>query len=162
MTIDALSLRRVLSHFATGVTVLATRHRAGGACGLTANAFSSVSLNPPLALVCVDRATRSYPCLVESRAFTASFLSAGQADLAVRFAGKEDDKFDGVPVRTGVTGLPILEGAIGHVECELEAEHDGGDHAILVASILSAGRDEGLPLVFFESRYTTTAGHGPA
>ncbi len=172
MTVDPVSLREAWSRFASGVAVVATRHQDGGVCGLTANSFTSVSLDPPLALVCVDRGASTLACLREAGAFTASFLAAGQASVARRFTERRDDKFDGIPTRQGVTGIPILEGALGHVECLVEDEHPAGDHAIVVGRIVavSAGlsgaegegdggrSNAGRPLVFFRHGYTTTAG----
>ena len=153
MATDPLSLRRVLSNFATGVTVVSTEHLDGGYCGLTANAFSSVSLVPPLVLVCVDRATQTYPCLVSKGFFVASFLAAHQHELAVKFAERRDDKFDGVPHRLGITGAPILERAVGYVECRIEQELEGGDHAIFLSRVEEAGAEGGEPLVFFRGGY---------
>ena len=155
--VDPAVLRRAMSHFATGVTVVATRHLGGGACGLTANAFTSVSLVPPLVLVCVDRRSLTYPCLEANGFFAASFLSEGQHELSLRFAERRDDKFDGVPHRAGVTGAPILAGSIGHLECRTETEFPGGDHAIILASVVATEAGAGLPLVFFRGAYTTVA-----
>jgi flavin reductase ActVB len=157
MTIGPIALRTVMARLPTGVSVVSTEHLGGGACGLTVNALASVSLAPPLILVCIDRSTLTYPCLVESGFFAASFLAAGQGGLAVRFAERRDDKFDGVPHRTGVTGAPILEGSVGHVECEVESEIIGGDHSIFLSRVVAAESDGGAPLVFFERGYTTTA-----
>jgi 3-hydroxy-9,10-secoandrosta-1,3,5(10)-triene-9,17-dione monooxygenase reductase component len=157
MPVDPISLRAVMARFATGVTVVATRHLEGGVCGLTANAFTSVSLEPPLVLICVDRGSGTYACLQANGFFAASFLGSEQHPLSVRFSERHIDKFDGVAYRTGSTGAPILEGSIGHVECEVETEYPGGDHAIMLARVVDAGADEGLPLVFFRSDYTTIA-----
>jgi 3-hydroxy-9,10-secoandrosta-1,3,5(10)-triene-9,17-dione monooxygenase reductase component len=153
--VDPAVLRKAMSHFATGVTVVATRHVGGGVCGLTANAFTSVSLVPPLVLVCVDRRSLTYPCLEANGFFAASFLSDGQHALSLRFAERRDDKFDGVPYRTGVTGAPILTDSIGHLECRTSTDFAGGDHAIILARVVAAEAGEGMPLVFFRGAYTT-------
>ena len=156
MTVDPIALRKVASNFATGVTIVSTKHVGGGGCGLTVNAFASVSLEPPLVLVSVDRGALTYPCLRAAGVFAASFLSSGQRDLAIRFAERREDKFDGVAFSGGVTGAPILEGSIGHVECEVEQEYAGGDHALFLGRVVSAAAsDEGEPLVFFRRAYTT-------
>ena len=154
---DPITFRRVMGHFATGVTVVATQHLGGGMCGLTANAFTSLSLSPPLVLVCVDRSSLTFPCIQASGRFTASVLSAGQHQSSLRFAERREGKFDGIPFRAGLTGMPILEGSLAHLECEVEAEYSGGDHVILVARVIDAGSSEGLPLVFFRGGYTTIA-----
>ena len=91
MTIDPLHLRRVLSRFPTGVTVVGTRHRPDGVCGLTVNAFASVSLEPPLVLVCVDRSSNTHGCIEASGVFTVNILATGHEDLATSFARKGDD-----------------------------------------------------------------------
>jgi 3-hydroxy-9,10-secoandrosta-1,3,5(10)-triene-9,17-dione monooxygenase reductase component len=159
-SVDPISLRRVLGHFATGVAVVGTRHLEGGVCGLTANAFTSVSLSPPLVLVCVDRTSNSYPCLRQNGFFTASFLASDQHPVSVRFAEKREDKFEGIPYRPGTGGAPIVEGAVGFVECTVQAEYAGGDHGIFVAHVTNAGSADGLPLVFFRGGYTTVVGPG--
>jgi len=154
---DPVSLRRVMGHFATGVTVVGTTHLGGGVCGLTANAFTSLSLSPPLALVCVDRSSLTFPCIQASGRFAANVLSADQHLASLRFAERREGKFDGIGYRVGVTGMPILEGALAHLECEVEAEYPGGDHVILVARVIEAAAQGGLPLVFFRGGYTTIA-----
>jgi len=101
-----------------------------------ARAFAPVSLDPPLVLVCVDRSANTYGCLITNGFFAVSFLSAEQHPVSGRFAQRRDDKFDVVRFRLGVTGAPILEDAVGHVECTVEAEHPGGDHGIVVGRVV--------------------------
>jgi flavin reductase (DIM6/NTAB) family NADH-FMN oxidoreductase RutF len=161
MVVDHTSLRGVLSRFATGVTVVATLHRGGGVCGLTANAFTSVSLDPPLVLVCVDRNSNTYGCIQRFGFFAASFLAQGQHDLSHRFAQRRDDKFEVVEYRTGSTGAPILAGSVGSVEALIEAEYPGGDHGIFLARVVAAEAGNGLPLVFYRGSYTTVASESP-
>jgi flavin reductase (DIM6/NTAB) family NADH-FMN oxidoreductase RutF len=155
VAVDPLSYRRALSRFATGVSVLATRHPGGGYCGLTANALTSVSLSPPMILACVDRRSASYPCLVAAGEFAVSFLSDAQHAVSARFAERRPDKFDGVAFRLAELGLPILEGSIGHLECKIESELDGGDHAMFLGRVVAAEAGTGDPLVFFSGGYTT-------
>ena len=154
---ESAAFRRIMGHLPTGVTVVATAHLGGGVCGLTANAFTSVSLTPPLVLVCVDRASNTYGCMLAKGSFAASFLASDQHWLSVRFAERRDDKFDGVPYSLGVTGSPILQGSVGHVECEIQDEHEGGDHSIFVCRVVAAEPGDGAPLVFFRGSYTTVA-----
>jgi flavin reductase (DIM6/NTAB) family NADH-FMN oxidoreductase RutF len=155
VTVDPITLRRVCSEFATGVAIIATEHVGGGVCGLTANAFSSVSLEPPLVLVCLDRSAGTHGCVRTHGRFCASFLAAGQRELALRFAERRDDKFDGVPYTLGTTGSPVVNGSIGHVECEVHDELEGGDHTIFLARVVAAAAVGGEPLVFFRGEYTT-------
>ena len=91
MPFDPLQLRRVLSRFPTGVTIVGTRHQPEGVCGLTVNAFASVSLEPPLVLVCVDRTSNTHGCIEASGVFTVNVLATGHEDLAISFAKKADE-----------------------------------------------------------------------
>ena len=157
VTIDAITLRRVVSHFATGVAIVATEHVGGGVCGLTANAFTSVSLDPALVLVCVDRTSGTHGCIRDRGFFSASFLAAHQSALALRFAERRDGKFDGVEHAIGVTGSPVVSGSIGHVECEVRSEIEGGDHTVFLGHVVAAEANTGDPLVFYRGSYTTVA-----
>ena len=153
MAIDPRELRNVMGHFATGVTVITTKDTAGKPFGLTANAFSSLSLNPPLLLVCVDRAVDCYACFDQSKVFAVNFLSEEQEDLSRRFATKGIEKFEGVPYRLGELGVPLLEGALGHLECTVTAGYEGGDHTIYIGEIQSATASGEHPLLFFKGKY---------
>jgi len=153
MGVDPLHLRQVLSRYPTGVTVVGTRHVPEGVCGLTVNAFTSVSLEPPMVLVCVDRSSNTHACIEASGEFSVNVLSAGQSRLAVRFAQKRDDKFDGVPYRESVDGLPLIEEASAWVEARVEAAFDGGDHTIFLAHVLRAEQTDEPPLVFHRGSY---------
>src|SRR5262249_39234204 len=107
--LDAKELRRVMGHFATGATMTTTHDGAGGVYGLTANAVTSVSLVPPLLLVCIDRKAESFPHFFASGVFAVNVLAAEQEHLSARFAKSGGDKFAGVPHRRGTLGAPILE-----------------------------------------------------
>src|SRR5580700_9179907 len=111
MAIEKNELRRVMGHFATGVTVITSLRTSGELHGLTANAFTSVSLIPPLALVCVDKKAESYPCFEESKVFTVNVLASDQEALSRRFAVSGGQKFEGVSYKIGANGAPILDGA---------------------------------------------------
>jgi flavin reductase (DIM6/NTAB) family NADH-FMN oxidoreductase RutF len=146
MAIDRTELRRVMSHFATGVAVITTRDVDGKPFGLTANALCSVSLDPPLLLVCVDKKA-------ESHVFAVNILGHGHEDLSRRFAVSGGDKFLDVAHRPGVTGVPLLEGVLGAVECRVVAEHDAGDHTIYIGEVEELEASEGQPLLFFRGKY---------
>ncbi len=146
-------LRRIMGHFATGVTVITTRDRSGIPFGLTANAFTSLSLNPPLVLICVDKAVQCYPCFEESKVFAVNILSEAQEDLSRRFATKGIEKFSGIKWRHSEKGLALIEGSIAHIECRIVQNYEGGDHTIYVGEILSAEVSRGRPLLFFQGKY---------
>ncbi|MGO9607508.1 MAG: flavin reductase family protein [Candidatus Binataceae bacterium] len=153
MPIEKNELRRVMGHFATGVTVITTFRKSGEIHGLTANAFTSVSLVPPLLLICVDKKAESYACFDETKVFTVNILASDQEDLSRRFAVSGGQKFEGVSYRTGANGAPILAGTVGYIECKVTAAHDGGDHTIYVGEIDQAEARDTKPLLFFRGGY---------
>lgn len=153
MAIDRNELRRVMGHFATGVTVITTHSEDGKPFGLTANAFSSVSLDPPLLLVCVDKKAESYPYFEQSKVFTVNILSDGQEALSRRFAVSGGAKFEGVAYHMGANGAPILEGSLAYMECTLYASYDGGDHTIYLGEVQQAETVERKPLLFYRGGY---------
>ncbi|MBX5448879.1 flavin reductase family protein [Thermogemmatispora sp.] len=144
MSIDKELFRYVLGQFATGVTVVTTRGSAG-LVGLTVNAFCSVSLDPPLVLVCIDLKSRTLQAIRESRVFAINILSEEQEELARCFALPSEERyryFCHAPYHQGVTGAPLLEGTLGFVETRLVADYPGGDHAILVGEVIALGADD--------------------
>ena len=153
MPIEKNELRRVMGHFATGVTVITTLRASGEIHGLTANAFTSLSLEPPLVIVCVDKKAESYPCFDESRIFTVNILSAEQEGVSRRFAVSGGEKFQGISYRTGANGAPILDNTLGYIECKVTASHDGGDHTIYIGEVEQAEVHEAKPLLFFRGGY---------
>ncbi|MBP1689429.1 MAG: hypothetical protein H6Q34_2 [Deltaproteobacteria bacterium] len=153
MSIDHTELRRVMGHFATGVTVITTRDVDGKPYGLTANALCSVSLAPPLLLVCIDKRAESYPAFERSGLFAINILGLGHEDLSRRFAVSGGDKFVDVSYRSGTTGVPVLEGVLGVVECRVVAGHDAGDHTIYVGEVQHMEASQGDPLLFFRGKY---------
>ena len=153
MPIEKNELRQVMGHFATGVTVITTLNKAGQMHGLTANAFTSVSLEPPLLLIAVDKKAESWPAFEESKVFTVNILADNQEALSRRFAVSGGNKFEGVAYRIGANGAPILEGALAYIECTLYAAYEGGDHSIYLGEIRQAEIREGKPLVFFRGGY---------
>jgi flavin reductase (DIM6/NTAB) family NADH-FMN oxidoreductase RutF len=155
---DAKELRRVMGLFATGVTVITTRDRDGRVYGLTANAVTSLSLVPPLLLICVDRKAESHPHFFDSRCFIVNILAEHQGDVSARFAKSGGDKFTGVPYRLGRQNTPILEGTLGHVECSIVETHEGGDHVIHIGAVEHAEFRGGRPLIFFQGRYRELIG----
>jgi flavin reductase (DIM6/NTAB) family NADH-FMN oxidoreductase RutF len=152
--IGADEFRRVLSHFASGVTILTTRGADGRPVGLTASAFTSVSLEPPLVLACVDLKARCYEAFEAAGHFAVNVLGAHQEHLSRRFASAAlDDKFDGLVHTPGALGVPLIEGALAHIECAKVAAYPAGDHTILVGRVEASAVGDGHPLLYYRGRY---------
>lgn len=151
---DARSFRDALGCFATGVTVVTTMGPDDTPIGLTANSFTSVSLDPPLLLVCIAKNAGSAKTLRDADRFAVNVLQIGQQPTSNRFAGKGEDRFAATPWEKGEFGTPVLHGSLSSFECAAEAVHDGGDHFILVGRVLKAifepRRD---PLLYFRGKY---------
>ena len=151
--------KRLLSHWASGVTIITTRDPQGRPAGLTASAFSSVSLSPPLILVCVAENAQSFPALRASRGFAVNILALGQEAISNRFAssvGSAHEKFDGVPHRDGKLGFPLLGGALAHLECSTVHTYAGGDHTIFVGQVEAGETSEEATmeaLLYFRGKY---------
>ena len=151
MPVDDNDLRRAAGAFPTGVAVVTAVGADGTRVGLTVNSFTSVSLDPPLVLVCVHRKAASLSVIEGSRRFGISILGKSQRALALRFAKPAEDKFEGLPWRVGVLGVPLLDGALAHVECILARVFDGGDHEIVLGYVQRAKTYPGEPLIFHRS-----------
>ena len=153
MPIDKQLFRSVLGSFAAGVTVITTVGPDGAPYGLTATAFTSVSLIPPLVLACIDKKSETYAHFGSSRIFAANFLSHNQQQISQKFAVSGGDKFAGIEWRRGVLGAPILTGTIAYVECRVQHDYDGGDHTIYVGEVEDAAAQDGEPLIYFRGTY---------
>lgn len=154
MSMESSEFRRILGHWVSGVSVVATTMRDGKLCGLTANAIASVSLNPPLILVCVEHGADSHDCIRDAGVFTVNFLASDQERIARRFAAWEvDTKFEGLAFHTEITGAPILEDALAWVDCRVYAEHQAGDHTIFIGEVLAGDAREGGPLMYYRGGY---------
>src|SRR5690606_38307967 len=151
---DARTFRDALGCFATGVTVVTAIDPDGVPIGLTANSFTSVSLDPPLLLVCIANSSGSAAILRGADHFAVNVLQIGQQPTSNRFAGKGEDRFAATPWEIGEFGTPVLVGSLGSFECARDAVHEGGDHFILVGRVLKAifepRRD---PLLYFRGKY---------
>ncbi|MDH6574487.1 flavin reductase family protein [Kitasatospora sp. MAP5-34] len=152
------ALREVLGRYATGVAVVTTRHL-GRAAGLTVNSFTSVSLDPPLVLWCLNRASANRPAFTLSPHFAVHVLAADQRRLAVRFAGP-GDRFERLRPLSGPYGLPLLEGVLATLVCRREQVITAGDHVILTGTVLEHRAEPGPPLLFLDGRFH--AGPHPA
>ena len=152
-------LREALGCFVTGVTVITTRDGGGEPQGLTANSFSSVSLDPPLVLFSLARTADCFAVFESANAFAVNVLGADQEALSGRFATKDADKWSGAAWRPGPGGCPLLDGAIATFECRVAARHEGGDHVIYVGEVIAFTHDrDGDPLAFFRGRYARVSG----
>jgi flavin reductase (DIM6/NTAB) family NADH-FMN oxidoreductase RutF len=145
---DARAMRRVMGHFASGVTVVTTVTPDRTPAGCTVSAFTSLSLDPPLVLVCVDRGRYMNALLASAPGFAVSILRRGQQELALTFARPAADRFDSVATLPGRHGIPLIAGAIAHVECDREALADGGDHTIVIGRVRRLDADGGDPLIY--------------
>jgi flavin reductase (DIM6/NTAB) family NADH-FMN oxidoreductase RutF len=150
--------RRVLGHFASGVTVVSTYDGDQRPTGLTASAFTSVSLDPPLILICVDHKAQSYPALRESAAFAVNILRREQEAVSRRFASTRLDKFDDVPFTRSARGLPLIDDALAHIECATVARYPEGDHTIFVGRVERAWVGSGEPLLYYRGQYERLSG----
>lgn len=153
--LESAEFRRILGHFVTGVTIVtATDPDNGEPCGLTANAVASVSLDPPLVLVCVDHTAESHDRILAAGVFAVNVLSEDQERLSRRFATwNTPEKFGGIPFHRSATGAPILDAALAWVECRIWATYPGGDHTIMVGEAVAGDAREGSPLIYYRSGY---------
>lgn len=155
MSATAEEFRSALSQFASGVTVVTTRDANGKRHGITVSSFCSVSLDPPMVLICIEKSTGSHYAFGESGAFVVNILSATQASVSEHFASTADEKFGDVEHTLNVDGVPELSEAIATLRCTLRHSLDGGDHSIFVGLVESVDVVGGEPLIYFEREYHT-------
>jgi 3-hydroxy-9,10-secoandrosta-1,3,5(10)-triene-9,17-dione monooxygenase reductase component len=147
--------RRVLGHLPTGVTVLTAFDEHGAPAGMSANSLTSVSLQPPMILVCPAKSSTTWPAIRAAGRFCVSFMASHHAALCVRFARRNIDRFAGVDWHSRVSG-PALDDAIAWLQCEIYDERDAGDHTVVIATVIDIeASPKGDPLVFFKGRYGT-------
>ena len=146
----AQSLRAVMAHYPTGVTILGS-HADRGDQGMTANSFTCVSLDPPLVAVCIAHGSRTGDAIKSSGGFAITLLAHHQHEVARRFARADHDHFDGVDRRRTPLGHPYLPEGIGFMECVVREQIDAGDHSIFIGQVTESALTGGEPLVFFRS-----------
>ncbi|MEX2518299.1 MAG: flavin reductase family protein [Paracoccaceae bacterium] len=151
--IDRLALREAFGAFMTGVTIVTTIDEDGAPVGLTANAFTSVSLEPPLLLVCISSHSQSLPALLAFGGFAVNILAEGQEPLSTRFSRRESDRFAGVDWRPGPAGSPILDGVCGWFDCRIHDQVEAGDHEVLIGQVIGFDHPGGAPLGFSRGGY---------
>lgn len=153
MSIDKDLFRAVLGRFATGVTIVTVREANGRPHGMTVSAFASVSLDPTLVLICIDRSATLAPHLPAIDHFAVNVLTAQQEELSRRFANDLDDRFDGIGYSIGKSGAPILENVLAWLECRVVEQHAAGDHVIVIGEVERAEAHSGTPLLYFRGGY---------
>jgi flavin reductase (DIM6/NTAB) family NADH-FMN oxidoreductase RutF len=154
MPLDPDSFRSVLGRFASGVTVVTTAGADGAGHGMTVSAFCSLSLEPPLVLVCIDRAASMHDLLEVGHPFAVNVLSANQEALSRRFAsGDPPNRFDGLGYQRGQTGVPLLDDVLAWLEARVTARHPEGDHTIVVGRVETAGARQERPLLYYRGGY---------
>ncbi len=152
--IDSDTFRSVLGRFASGVSIVTARDDAGVDHGMTVSAFSSVSLEPPLVLVCIDHTASMYGLLLEHARFGISILSSEQEAYSRRFATDPDTgRFDGIAYSRGDSGVVLVDNALAHLECKVVQHHDAGDHTIFIAEVERAEPRHGRPLLYYRGGY---------
>lgn len=156
--LDTRAFRRSLGQYPTGVTVIAARD-GEHLLGMAVNSFAAVSLEPPLVLWSIRRASRSAAAFLRSGHFAVSILADHQIDVAQLFGASDPERFERVRWQAGLGGAPLIEGAIAHLECRLATSHDGGDHHVLIGEVLRHTRLAGEPLVFAQGQYAVTHNH---
>ena len=154
--LDQAQLRRAMGRFATGVTVVTTVGLGGKLEGVTANSFTTVSLDPPLVLWSLGRASASFASFHDASHFAVNVLGVGQLALSRHFSTRQLNKFAGVEHHRGLGDCPLLPGTIAHFECATEKVIEGGDHAIFIGRVLRADFRDGEPLVFTKGVYHRT------
>jgi flavin reductase (DIM6/NTAB) family NADH-FMN oxidoreductase RutF len=154
MTISKDDFRRIMGHFATGVTIVSVKDERGKPFGLTVNSFTSVSLEPLLVLVCIDHSAQSYSLFRKGAYFGVSILTPEQVALSNRFASRQIvDRFENVPYVEGKTGVALLPNSLARLECRIVEAYPGGDHTIFIGAVEDGRCDGGSPLLFFGGRY---------
>ena len=151
--VDEFRFRTVLSRFASGVTVVTAVGGDGVDHGMTVSAFCSLSLDPPLILVCIDHGTVMHGIVEGAKTFTVNILADDQEDLARKFSDPDNDRFEGTSYTRGANGLALLTGAAAWLECALAQRYEGGDHTIFVGRVEAADAADAQPLVYYRGGY---------
>ena len=150
--VEAGTFRHVVGHLASGVTVVTTRTDKG-LFGMTASSVTSLSLEPPMMLACLNKAAATAAAVSQAGAYVVNVLGQGSEHVATQFATPRPDKFAGVAVRTGILGLPLIDEALAHLECRVIEEVTGGTHTIFLGTVVHADASEGRPLTYFRGGF---------
>lgn len=156
---DDREFRDALGRFATGVTVVTTRDAEGNRLGLTVNSFNAVSVEPPLVLWSLDRASSTLTVFETAAHFAVNVLASDQMAISNRFAGREDDKFRDLDCGEGIGNVPLLPGCVACFQCRTIHRYDGGDHVIFVGQVEAFELQPGAALLFHDGAYCVAASH---
>jgi flavin reductase (DIM6/NTAB) family NADH-FMN oxidoreductase RutF len=154
MSVSKDEFRAALSRFISGVTVVTTLGTDNRPAGITVSAFSSVSLEPPLVLACIDKRSSLHDHLTEGRYFAVNILAEDQQNISRLFASKDEHRFDGARCGLGITGAPLLDGALAYIECRVVHAYPGGDHTIIVGEVESTSVADLRPLAYYRGCYS--------
>jgi flavin reductase (DIM6/NTAB) family NADH-FMN oxidoreductase RutF len=153
MPVNNDEFRAALGRFISGVTVVTTLSNDNRPAGITVSAFSSVSLEPPLVLVCIDKRASLHNHLSEGSHFAVNILGDHQQEISKRFASRDENRFEGARYREGLNGTPLLEDALAYIECRVVHAYPGGDHTIIVGEVESTSVADHKPLAYFRGNY---------
>ena len=153
MPVNNEEFRGALGRFASSVSVVTSKCKDGELRGITVSAFSSLSLNPPLILICIDNRSTLIEHLAEGCSFAVNILGEDQETLSRRFASKEPNRFEGVGYKEGVSGSPLLDHALATLECKVVHNYAGGDHTIVVGEVEATSLTDNKPLLYFRGGY---------
>lgn len=156
--VSAPVFRAACARFATGITVVTTVDEHKRPHGLTVNSFTSVSLTPPLVLVCVNRRNALLGHFLSASAYAINVLADHQENVSRRFSSSAEDRFEGVDWRTGNLGVPVLGGVLATFECAVTQVLELGDHTVLIGEVREATYADGNPLLYFNSGYRALNG----
>jgi flavin reductase (DIM6/NTAB) family NADH-FMN oxidoreductase RutF len=157
-TIDPATFRSVLGRFASGVTIVTVCDNQHYDRGMTVSAFCSLSLEPPLVLVCIEKSASLHAVIADGETasqFAVNILESNQEELARRFAEDHPNRFDGVGFTRGTTGAPIIDNCLAVIECEVQSRHPAGDHTIVIGAVIGSATSEGSPLLYYRGGYAT-------
>ena len=152
MPVDDAEFKLALSHFASGITVVTTEWE-GSPYGMTVASFASLSLHPPLVVICIEKTVKSHDAIAAAKKFGVNILAAHQAEVSNRFASRIGDKFAGLEWARGTTGVPVIADSLTTIECAVRDQLPGGDHSIFVGEVVAIAVRDGQPLLYYRGGY---------
>jgi flavin reductase (DIM6/NTAB) family NADH-FMN oxidoreductase RutF len=153
MSLDPDAFRAVMGRFASGVTIVTATDSDGNDNGMTVSAFASVSLNPPLVFICIDKAASMHGVLIDTDFFAINILASTQEAIARRFADTDAQRFEGIGFRRGENGAPLLNDTLAFVECKRVSSTDAGDHTMIIGETLATSMSDARPLLYYRGGF---------